>query len=341
MINVLEYLERTTQLYPDKTAVSDGVVSYSFSELSERSRRAGTFLADICKARTPVPFMLEKGSETLAAFFGAVYAGCFYVLINPELPAARIEQIINVLGVDFVVTDEEHKDDAGSIEGVSRVYLTDSLFAREADDDKLSGIREGALDVDPLYANFTSGSTGVPKGVVVSHRSVIDFIGIFTRCFGITSSDVIGNQAPFDFDVSVKDIYSSLLTGAELVIVPKKLFSQPAALLDFICDNRVTVMIWAVSALCLISTFHGLDYKVPLTVKKILFSGEMMPLKHLKIWMEHLPDTMFVNLYGPTEITCNCTYHIVDPSEDLTDGIPAGRPFPNEHVSSLMTAITR
>ncbi len=94
-------------------------------------------------------------------------------------------------------------------------------------------------------------------------------------------------------------------------------------------------MTWAVSALCLISTLHGLDYKTPETVKKILFSGEVMPYKHLMNWQQHLPEAMLVNLYGPTEITCNCTYHILESGRDYSGGIPIGRPFDNEDVFLL------
>ena len=138
------------------------------------------------------------------------------------------------------------------------------------------------IDTDPLYVNFTSGSTGLPKGVLVSHRSVLDFIDVFADTFSFTSNDRIGNQAPFDFDVSVKDIYGALKAQATLVIIPRRLFSRPKELLDFLCEHKVTALIWAVSALCLISTFHGLDYRTPDTVNKVLFSGEVMPLKHLK-----------------------------------------------------------
>ena len=169
---------------------------------------------------------------------------------------------------------------------------------------------------------------------MVGNRSVIDFIDNFTEIFNITENDIIGNQAPFDFDVSVKDIYSSISQGATLVIIPKRLFSLPAELLDYICNNKVTTLIWAVSALCLITTFHALDYKTPETVNKVMFSGEVMPIKHLKQWIEHLPNAMFVNLYGPTEITCNCTYHIVDKNLNY-EKIPAGKPFPNEQVFLL------
>ena len=149
------------------------------------------------------------------------------------------------------------------------------------------------------------------------------------------SYDIIGNQAPFDFDVSVKDIYSSIKTGATLLIIPRKLFSMPSKLLDYICENKATTLIWAVSALCLITTFHGLDYKVPTTINKILFSGEVMPIKHLKEWIKHLPEAMYVNLYGPTEITCNCTYHIINKNTEYEKQIPAGKSFDNEQVFLL------
>lgn len=200
---------------------------------------------------------------------------------------------------------------------------------------ELENIRRSKLDIDPVYINFTSGSTGVPKGVVVSNRSIIDFIDVFTNLFDIKESDIIANQAPFDFDVSVKDIYSALCKGSTLLIVPKKLFSSPANLLDYLVINNATTLIWAVSALCLITTFHGLDYKVPTTVNKIIYSGEVMPLKHLKIWMDKLPNVRVINVYGPTEITCNCTYHEVDRSRTYVENIPIGKSFPNEKVFLL------
>ncbi len=146
---------------------------------------------------------------------------------------------------------------------------------------------------------------------------------------------MIGNQAPFDFDVSVKDIYSALKTGASVQIIPKRIFSFPTQLLDYLCEKRITTLIWAVSALCIVSELKGFSYRVPDTVNKVLFSGEVMPVHHLNIWRQFLPDAMYVNLYGPTEITCNCTYYVIDREFEPGETIPIGRPFQNEKAFLL------
>ncbi len=334
-IIVLTMLETSSLQNPGKVAVREREKFLTYSELNELSKRTGSMLAKRIAPRTPVGVYMEKGIDALVSFFGIVYAGGFYSMFNTELPDERLKTMKSVLDTGFIITTRELLPKAETLFSGAEIYIIEDLMQAEIDACALDAIRSRMIDTDPLYINFTSGSTGIPKGIAVSHRSVIDFIGCFTRLFSINEDDIIANQAPFDFDVSVKDIYSSLFVGAELVIVPREYFSAPVKLLDLLCDNKVTVMIWAVSALCLISTFHGLDYKTPETVKKILFSGEVMPYKHLRQWQTHLPGAMYVNLYGPTEITCNCTYHILQKDRDYSAGIPIGIPFPNEDVFLL------
>ena len=334
MNNVLEYLEKSCIKYSEKIAVIEEDKTITYNELLNYSKRIGSFLASQKIYNSPVVIFMDKGIDTLISFFGSVYSSCFYTLINPEFPKERIKNIIDVLNPKYVITNDLYLEYAKDNFNMCTIYNISDLKKNTIDEESLSLAKEKHISTNPLYINFTSGSTGIPKGVVISHKSVIDFIDNFTSIFDFNNKDIIANQAPFDFDVSVKDIYSSLCVGATLVIVPKSYFSSPAKLLDYLCLNNVTTLTWAVSALCLITTFHGLDYKVPDKVNKILFSGEVMPVKHLNKWMEKLPNTTFVNLYGPTEITCNCTYYIIDKNKTY-EKIPIGKSFPNEKVFLL------
>lgn len=336
--NVLDYLDNSVEKYPNKIAVADEHNSFTYSQLKEKAERIGAGLLNVTSPRMAVPVYMDKSCNALAIFMGAVSAGCFYVMLDPSHPVERINMILETLGATFMVVDEKSAKKQAKLGFTGKVLSVEELLEHEVTDkDKkmLLQIRQEALDIDPLYSIFTSGSTGVPKGVVVNHRSVIDFIDCFTDTFGISENDVIGNQAPFDFDVSVKDIYSSLKCGATLQIIPKSMFSFPTRLLDYLDDNKVTTLIWAVSALCIVTTLNGFDYKVPESINKVIFSGEVMPIKHLNKWREIYPDAMFVNVYGPTEITCNCTYYIVDREFELEDVLPMGSAFPNERVFLL------
>lgn len=335
MNNVLEYLEHSAALYPDKMAFADETTRCTYRELLEQARITGSGLAGRVQPGKPVPVLMEKSVSAVTLFMGIVYAGCFYVMLDAKQPAARLQQILKTLECDLIVSSRSYLAELGKLDFQGEAVFYEDLVQGVADETLLEGIRRQALDIDPLYGIFTSGSTGIPKGVVVSHRSVIDFMEHFTDLFGITGEDVIGNQAPFDFDVSVKDIYSTLKTGATMQIIPRRMFSFPTQLLDYLCEREVTTLIWAVSALCIITTLNGFDYKIPPKISKVLFSGEVMPIRHLNKWREIYPEALFVNLYGPTEITCNCTYYKVDREFQPGGILPIGQAFPNEKVFLL------
>ncbi len=334
--NIIQWLENSADRFPDKIAVADKDKSYTYRELLDRAKRIGSFLAPAVKKGDIIPVFMEKSVEAIAAFMGIVYAGCGYTVLDVKQPAFRLHQILATLEAEVLICrEEEQKECVEKIDFSGKCLLFEEISAAEIDEDSLAEIRRLTLDIDPLYVMFTSGSTGVPKGVCVSHRSVIDFIECFTEIFEIGEEDVIGNQAPFDFDVSVKDIYSTLRMGATMQIIPRTYFSLPKKLLDFLCDRQVTVIIWAVSALCILTTLKAFRYKVPSALRKIMFSGEVMPVKHLNEWKRNIPNAIYVNLYGPTEITCNCTYYIIDREFDNSETLPIGGPFPNEKVFLL------
>lgn len=336
-ITILDMLERTAGVRPDQAAFLDPLKSITFSELVDRSRRLGTYLAGRIAFGSPVAFYMEKSVDALCGMFGAVYAGGFYSFIDVRQPAARAEKALSVLQPSILFYDRAQRDKAEALSVSCPAVCLDDVLSQlpEADEKVLSSIRAGLLDTDPLYVNFTSGSTGTPKGVAVCHRSVLDFIPFLVQISGIDETDVLGNQAPFDFDVSVKDIYTTLYTGAETVLIPREYFTAPTTLMDYLCDHEVTSLCWAVSAMCFVSIMNGFDYRVPEKIRRVMFSGEVMPVKQLDVWQKFLPEAAFINLYGPTEITCNCTYYVLDRKFEKNETIPIGRPFPNERVFLL------
>ena len=349
MTDIITMLENTSHDYTDSIAFADPEKSITFGALNETVKRAATLFlkGDVCsplKAEDGVGFYMEKSTDAVCAMLGAVRALAFYSFIDVRQPADRAVSVIKVLDPKLIITDKENeealKEIIDRIEGTRpvTVLISDLLeYAAKCEPDEglLEAAKEGAYDIRPLYVNFTSGSTGTPKGVAVSHRSVIDFIRVFTGTFNITHEDVIANQAPFDFDVSVKDVYSGLYTGARVQLIPRGYFSNPTVLMDYLADNGATTLIWAVSAMCFVSIMNGLEYRIPETINKVMFSGEVMPVKHLNKWRKFLPDATYVNLYGPTEITCNCTYYILDRDFEKDESIPAGIPFANEKVFLL------
>ncbi|MBE5936175.1 MAG: amino acid adenylation domain-containing protein [Lachnospiraceae bacterium] len=322
--------------------------SFGFDE----QHSLGTNKEENCNKQKHSPAVvvfMDKSVKTLKAFMGIVYYGGFYSLVDPSFPISRIQQIFDILGPCCVITNAKNRNILNEIDYNGCICDIDELLVKnegtcsyDMGNDISSNMRNAISanignnmngnNLRPLYCNFTSGSTGVPKGVLISHKSVISFIDNFVDTFGIDSNDVIGNQAPFDFDVSVKDIYSCLKTGATLVIIPKSYFMFPNKVMDMLDKYKVTTLIWAVSALVMINRLKGLMYKTPSSINKIMFSGEVMPIKQLNKWREYYPKAMFVNLYGPTEITCNCTYYIVDRYYNEYGGLPLGRPFAHNKV---------
>jgi len=330
--HVLSYLEDAFRKYPHHVALSDVHVQMTYSEVWAYVVSVGNAVAGRLEGRTgvPVAVCLRHDVYDVLAFFSIVYSGNFYVPVDFSLPADRIGQMLDTIQPAAIVAGREAK--LPDSVPLPLVWRQETLAAESHPD---CALWKNGKDTDVLYVIFTSGSTGVPKGVVVSHRSVTDMVEQFQAVFAFPENAVFGNQAPFDFDVSVKDIYLSLKVGGRLEILEKKLFSFPKLLIARLNERQVDTVIWAVPALKIMSALDAFAGEKPLYLRDIMFSGEVMPPKTLAYWREKLPAARYVNLYGPTEITCNCTYYIIDGILPPEENIPIGRAFPNCSVFLL------
>jgi len=333
--NVLEYLEASVQKSPNKIAYSDEHAQLTYLQAQKAAKSVGTALAGLNAPMGAVAVLMEKSAANVAGLFGAVYSGNFYVPLDASLPKLRIQNIMQSLKPIAVLTDKENEETVNSLGLKCAVLHYEEAVNTPADEARLLAIRKNALSTDPLYAIFTSGSTGIPKGVLISHGSVIDLVEQFAETFDFSEDEVFGNQAPFDFDVSVKDIYSTIKNTATMHIIPRACFSFPVKLIAFLNQRRVTVAIWATSVMRIVANLKALEKDKPKYLKKIMFSGEVMPVKVLNYWRGHIPDALYVNLYGPTEITCNCTYYKVDREYAENQMLPIGIPFRNTAILVL------
>ena len=336
--SVLSWLDETAKRLPNKLALQDISGNITYQEYRSKSLAIAYKIVELNKGemKKPVVVYLEKGKEVLVSFMGVAYSGCFYSPIDTEMPQSRVDKILEVLKPEIVITTNKLKTNFEKFNFYGSYIIYEETICSEEDETAVKPYTEKIIDTDLLYVLFTSGSTGVPKGVSICHRSVIDYTDWVTETFNITQKDTFGNQAPFYFDNSILDIYSCMKTGATLNIIPKKLFFQPVPLLEYIKYNKINTIFWVPSALIVVSklkAFRNVDLSD--TLKRVLFCGEVMPNKQLNIWRKFLPNVTYANLYGPTEITDACTYYIVDREFSDDEPLPIGIPMSNTDILVL------
>lgn len=332
--NVLEYLESTVEKFPNKTAIIDEKSSINFEDLQYHAKCVASYLQSKNISRNlPIGVFLPKSIEAIKSFLGVLYNGDFYVPLDVKNPFSRIEAIIKNIDIKYIITDSKSAKLLNELDSSVQLILLDEIdFTQNMDLDytnyKLS------IDMDPVYILNTSGSTGTPKGVVISHKSIIDYIDWAMEAFKIDESLNIGNQAPFVFDNSVLDIYLMLSAGSTLVLIPESLFMFPVKLIDYLERQSINFIFWVPSIMANIVTLDLLKNR-NLELKYITFAGEVMPTKILNYWKKYLPESVFANLYGPTEITVDCTYYIVDRDFADDEPLPIGYACKNTDVLVL------
>lgn len=329
MKHLLECLDATTLRFADRTAFADENTAMTWTQVHSAVQCIGTALARYEVQRRPVAIYLDHDVGCLLAMLGTLAAGGFYTVLDTAQPPERVHRITDQLVPALLLTDAAHRAAAQALGLPCPMLDLADAMASAPDPFLLQQLRAEALDTDLAYLLFTSGSTGAPKGVAVQHRAVLAYSAWAAGTFGFDETTVLGNQTPFYFSMSVTDLYTALRTGAQIQILPRRLFSFPVQLLDYLTTHGVNTLYWVPSALGGIVRWKALDYTALPPLRTILFAGETMPTPYLNYWRAHYPAALFANLFGPTETTDICAYYIVDRDFADDEALPIGRACDN------------
>lgn len=327
--NILQYLEATAARVPEKLAFSDGEQGMTFAALSDAARAVGSAVIARGCAREPIVILMEKSAAEIAVFLGVVYAGCHYVPMDAEMPRLRMQKILETLTPRLLICSAQTERLARELDFAGDIVLSETLMTAPVTPDALARVRARAIDTDPIYVVFTSGSTGIPKGVAACHRSVIDYTESLCEALPFDEHTVFGNQTPLYFDAPLKEIMPTLKYGATTYFIPKKWFMFPMKLVEYLNTHRINTVCWVVSALTMISSFGVLEKCPPQYLHTVAFGSEVFPIRQFNLWRDALPQARFFNLYGPTEATgMSCFYEVTRRFEE-GESIPVGKPFCN------------
>jgi len=339
-INVIDYFEKGARLKcRDKVAVREGTRDYTFGEVERFAKNCAALILKRSAAHSqPVPVFLPKGAQNIVADLGILYSGNCYANLDIKSPPQRLKGMLENLNPGIIITSAAHAATLRALEiPESRLLLVEQAMVAEAAYDNAALLErlERVIDTDPYCIIHTSGSTGLPKGVALNHRSTIDFVDWAFERLGLDGSEIIGSLAPIYFDAYTLEFCMCLAKGATWVVVPEQLAMFPAKLVEFLVQQPINFIFWVPTIMVNIANLDLLANVKIERLKKIFFIGEVFPTRHLNYWRRRVPAAMYVNLYGPIEITVACTYFIVERDFADDDKLPVGFPCRNTEILVL------
>lgn len=338
--SLLDYLRQTASRLPEKTAFCDEKNGYTFHELLSLSARVGTAAARLTeRVNQPVFVIVDRTAVSVLGLLSVLQAGCYYVPIDKKTPPERFSAMLQQIPPALILYAAQDQTRVQALAAGMPMLCIEQACETEPDEALLASRQAAVLDIDPAYGIFTSGSTGTPKGILICHRSAIDFTEWMAESCEIKEDEILGNQAPFYFDLSVKDLYQTLRCGTTTYILPQKFFMFPLLLADYLEEKRITTLIWATSAFRLVANSGVFEKKIPSRVSKIILGGEALQAVHLNVWRRALPGCRFINLYGPTEVTVDCTWFPIEREYSDGESIPIGKACRNMEVLLLDDAL--
>ena len=337
-VSLIELFEETVRKYPQKVAVIDKDREIVFSDLRSKSLQLSSALMALGIGQNrPVGVFLDKSIESVYADLGILYAGDFYMNLDIKTPAERIRNILQLVEPAAIIsTTRQIKPIEGIIPSTMKVILLDEAGeGADVDAADIIGRLSTIIDTDPSCIINTSGSTGTPKGVVLNHKSFFDFIDWAIDTFHFGDDLVMGSLSPIVFDIYSFELCMLMAKASTLVVLPAHLAAFPAKILEVLEQQKVNFLFWVPTIMVNIANMDLLSAFKLESLRTVWFAGEVFPTKQYNYWHHHLPEVTFANLYGPIEITLDCTYYIINKEIPDEEPLPIGYPCRNTDILIL------
>lgn len=338
--NLIEYFLETVSRFPDQIAVVENDLKIDFKTLYNKVFSLAEYILNKGNIlNEPIAIYLPKSINCVVANLGVMYTGNAYLNLDVKSPIQRICNILDLVTPKYVITTANYVDVLKTVYDEQKIIIIDNIDFSERDlsNDNyyFKRLEEYSLDTDMSCIINTSGSTGTPKSVALNHKSFIDFIEVSDDVFNFSTQEIIGSLSPVIFDIYSFELCLLMAKASCIVVLPEHLAAFPIKILEVLEKEKISFIFWVPTIMVNIANMDLLT-KVDLsTLKLVWFAGEVFPTKQFNYWYKILINTKFANLYGPIEITLDCTYFIVDREFEDNEPLPIGIPYRNTDIIIL------